>query len=92
VTGRRDHSPHSGRGEDGRYDREQRVEAARVQRSHPAWVVLYGPYSRTFYGFPAFAVPAGTIVTAATPADLVVLMRQAEIAATTGPGYPSPRG
>jgi hypothetical protein len=68
------------------------VEAARVQRAHPAWVVLYGPYTRTFYGFPVFAVPAGTIVSAATPADLVVLMRQTEIAATTGPGYPSPRG
>jgi hypothetical protein len=54
--------------------------------------VLYGPYSRTFYAFPLFAAPAGTIVTAATPADLVVLMRQAEASSTSGPGYPSPRG
>jgi hypothetical protein len=92
VTGRRDHHRHSGRGQEGRYDRGQWLEAARVQRAHPAWLVLWGVYSRLFWAFPAFTAEAGTIVTAAAPADLVVLMRQAEIAATTGPGYPIPRG
>jgi hypothetical protein len=92
VTGRRDQSHHSGRGEDGRYDPQQRAEAARVRRAHLAWLVLWGAYSRLFWAFPDFDAEAGTIVTATTPADLVVLMRQAEIAATTGPGYPSPRG
>jgi hypothetical protein len=63
------------------YDHRQRQEAARLQRGHPAWLVLYGPHSRQFWSFPAFAAPPGTIVTAATPTDLVVLMRQAEISA-----------
>jgi hypothetical protein len=46
-------------------------------------MVLYGPYSRLFWAFPLFAAPAGTIVTATTPSDLVARMRAAESSADT---------
>jgi hypothetical protein len=71
----------SGRGERVLFDPGHHQEAARLQRAHPAWLVLYGAYSRKFWAFPTFATPPGTIVTAATPTDLAILMRQAEITA-----------
>jgi hypothetical protein len=46
---------------------------------------MYGPHSRRFWAFPAFDAPRGTLVSAATPGDLAVLMRQAEIATTSRP-------
>jgi hypothetical protein len=67
----------------GRYDLAQYREAARLQQAHPAWLVLYGPHSRHFWAYPAFDVPRGTIASATSPGDLVVLMRQLEITATT---------
>lgn len=85
MAGKRDTRHRDGRGEDGRYDPGHRLEATRVQCGHPAWLVLYGAYSRMFWAFPTFAAEAGTIVTAATPGDLVVLMRQTEISAAARP-------
>ncbi len=67
MTGKRDTRHRDGRGEDGWYDPGHRLEATRVQRGHPAWLVLYGAYSRQFWAFPTFAAEAGTIVTAAAP-------------------------
>lgn len=74
----------------GRHDPGRYREAARLRQAHPAWLVLYGPHSRRFWAFPAFDAPRGTLVSAATPSDLAVLMRQAEITATSHPpaGHP----
>lgn len=68
-----------------RYDPKQRRTAAHLNKSHPSWLVLWGVHSRVFWAYPLFRAPAGTIVWSDAPGDLVVQMRQAEMAAQNGP-------
>jgi len=70
-------------------DPEQRAEAARIEATSPQWVVLWGCGSRRFWGFPLFAAPRGTIVSAADTATLLARMRQAETASAPGPAQSS---
>lgn len=65
----------------GRYDPAQRAAAAAISRDHPAWVIMYGPWSRMFCAFPPFAAPPGTVLAAPDPAGLLAAMHRAEVAA-----------
>jgi hypothetical protein len=75
----------------GPYDRDQRAAAARLQQAHPAWLVLYGPWTRRYYAFPRFAVPPGTIAAAATAGELASLMQVTELEARPGLHFPGGR-
>jgi len=61
------------------YDERQRRTAALIQRDNPLWLVMWGTGSRRYWAFPAFAVPCGTIVSAADPDDLITRMRETEM-------------
>lgn len=73
------------------HDPQQRHTAARLNRAHPNWHVMWGAHSRRLWAFPLFNVPPGTLVSAATPEDLVAQMRQVEMIAPYGlPPYRQP--
>jgi hypothetical protein len=61
------------------HDPGQRAAAAAIERDHPLWVVLYGPYTRTFYAFPGFAAPPGTMAAAPAPESLLADMQALEL-------------
>jgi hypothetical protein len=56
-------------------DRDERALAARIEQVFPQWLVMWGVYSRQFWAYPCFDVPRGTIAHAASPNDLVGMMR-----------------
>jgi hypothetical protein len=60
-------------------DRERSI-AAEIERNHPEWVVIWGPYGHVFWAFPRFAVPSGAMVSASSSAELLdrMLALQAE--------------
>ena len=62
-------------------DPAQRRTAARLQQSHPHWLVMYGPWSRQYWAYACFDVPQGMILAATDPRELASLMHQAELAA-----------
>jgi hypothetical protein len=68
------------------YDGQQRRTAALVQRDHPSWLIMYGPWSRRFWAYSAFATRHGrTIVfSEPDPSALAAHLRDAE-AAHRGP-------
>jgi hypothetical protein len=70
------------------HDPAQRRAAARLSRRYPHWEILWGTWSRRFWGFPRFDAPPGTIICAPTVAALLSLMRQAELAAEAGLRHP----
>ena len=70
----------------GPYDPAQRAAAARLQQAHPAWLVMYGPWTRLYFAYPRFPVPPGFVAAATTPGELDSLMRVTEMEA--GPGQP----
>jgi len=55
-----------------------RMAAARLQREHPNWLVIWGCYTRSYVAFPLFAAPRGTILTAAAPDEMAARMRRQE--------------
>jgi hypothetical protein len=57
------------------HDDDQREMARRIEQVFPHWVVLWGVWSREFWGYPRFRVPRGTIAHAASPDDVVGMMR-----------------
>jgi hypothetical protein len=65
-------------------DREQRRLAARLAEVFPRWCVMWGTYSRQFWGYPKFRVPRGTIAHAISPDDLAGMMRAIERSARDG--------
>jgi hypothetical protein len=67
------------------YDPGQRKAADRIQRQHPAWLVMYGPWTRHFWAYPLFPVPRGTILNAPSTGELVAWMRTTELAASDQP-------
>jgi hypothetical protein len=76
-----------------RYDPRQRRTAADLTRRHPHWLVTWGTGSRRYWAYPRFAVPPGTIISAADTQGLILGMRQEEAAATArppGPGMSPP--
>ena len=75
------------------YDRQQRHTAELIQRAHPAWLILYGPWSRKFWAFSTLpALPGRALVRSATdPRDLVAQISDAETAATARPATRPPR-
>jgi hypothetical protein len=72
------------------HDPGQRAAAAAIERDHPLWVVLYGPYTRTFYAFPWFAAPPGTMAAAPAPGLLLNTMQALEQAYRRTPHLPQP--
>jgi hypothetical protein len=73
------------------YDPAQRAAAASLQRGHPGWVILYGPWTRRFWAFGCFPSPEPILLSAAGPTDLRSQMRAAE-AAIGPPPAPAPLG
>jgi hypothetical protein len=59
-------------------DAQQRDTAGLIERDNPGWMVIFGRYSRRYWAYPLFPVPTGTVVGAASPADLVTRMREVE--------------
>jgi hypothetical protein len=56
----------------------ERQAAADIERSHPHWLVMWGCYSRLFWGFPRFTAPKGTIISAVDPQSLLTEAYQVE--------------
>jgi hypothetical protein len=82
------------RRERGEYDRQQRHTAALIQRHYPAWLILYGPWSRKFWAYSTLPAPPGQaiVLSALGPRDLAAQIRDAEIAAATArPAIRPPR-
>lgn len=61
-------------------DQECREAAARIDRDFPAWMVLWGVYTRQFVAFPLFDAPPGSLLTSndsdALTARMSVTQRQ----------------
>jgi hypothetical protein len=62
-------------------DPEARLAAARLQHANPGWLVMWGRHERRYWAFPLFRAAPGTIISAASPRDLLTAMRSAEHAA-----------
>lgn len=65
-------------------DRAERQLAVRLGEAFPHWVVMWGVWSRQYWGFPRFRVPRGTIAHSADPRDVAAQMRQVQAAASGG--------
>lgn len=65
-------------------DRNKRQQATRIERVFPHWIVMWGAYTRQFWAYPCFSAPRGTIVHAASPDDLVGMMRAIQRSAQEG--------
>lgn len=63
----------------GLYDPDQRRAARHLERNDPAWLVMYGPWTRHFWAYPRFAAPRGTILHASSTRELLAMMRTAEL-------------
>ena len=57
-------------------DGAQREDAVAVESVFPGWLVMWGPYTRRFWGYPRFSVPPGTIAQAADPSTLAGTIRK----------------
>lgn len=64
-----------------KYDRPQREMAATLTRRTSNWVVVWGAWSRAYWGFPRFAAPPGTVLSAEHPDEVLAKMHRAEVAA-----------
>ncbi|HET9896985.1 MAG TPA: hypothetical protein VFQ44_18780 [Streptosporangiaceae bacterium] len=58
--------------------RQRRNECKRIGSVFTHWVILLGPATRRFWGFPVFSVPRGTIVSAREPNELAGQMKAVE--------------
>jgi hypothetical protein len=68
----------------------ERQTAADIERSRPHWLVMWGSYSRLFWGFPRFPAPQGTIISAADPQSLVAEANRVEVNVEDQPGRAGP--
>ena len=66
----------------GRLDDACQRHAQQIGHRHPRWLVMWGPYSRTYWAYPRLPVPQGTIVHAPDPEMLMTAIREVELAAT----------
>ena len=62
-----------------RYDTAQAI-----QQANPDWLVMWGVYTRQYVAFPLFRARDGYIMQPANPDELLLRMRQAEFAFTSG--------
>jgi hypothetical protein len=69
-------------------DDQDRQNAARIERSRPHWMVMWGCYSRLYWAFPRFPVPKGTIASAGDQDGLLVELDSIE---AESHGQPPPR-
>ena len=66
-------------------DRESaRVMAGRLMDVFPAWLVLWGAYTREFWAFPYFDAPAGTVLSDADSGVLAGRMHRIQRAVAEG--------
>lgn len=70
------------------HDQQEHRAAARLTKRYPNWLILWGTWSRRFWAYPLFRAPPGIILHAATAADLLTLMSQAELAIGPGARHP----
>lgn len=68
-----------------RRDRQQRHVAALLQRAHPSWLIMYGPWSCRFWAFSTLPAPPGQglVLSSPDPDDLAAQIHQADKAAVT---------
>lgn len=59
-------------------DLVERQVAERLAGAFPRWLVMYGAWSRQYWGYPRFRVPRGTIVHSASPGDLAAQIRRVQ--------------
>lgn len=59
-------------------DDQQRQIASEIEQNRPAWLVMWGCYTRLFWAYPKFMVPSGTIVSAFSPYQLLAGMDSVE--------------
>jgi hypothetical protein len=52
--------------------------AGRLMAALPAWLVLWGAYTREFWAFPCFAAPPGTVLHDTDPSVLAGRMKQVQ--------------
>jgi hypothetical protein len=52
--------------------------AAELQDQHPAWLVVWGEYSRLYLAYPWPLAPSGRWLTSADPAELLRQMEDIE--------------
>ena len=62
---------------DDEYGRQQRRIAEELDRAYPAWMILWGGYSRGFWAFPLFG-PGGFYLAQRDPHELERRMNAAE--------------
>jgi hypothetical protein len=62
-------------------DRHQREVAAKLTRAMRYWVVIWGAWSRAYWGFPCFAAPEGTILWAEDSDEMLMRIARVEEAA-----------
>jgi hypothetical protein len=74
-------------------DEQQWQIAGEIEQSNRAWLVIWGRYSRLFWAFPRFKAPAGTILSASNPDQLLAYMDSVQLeqsAASREPAYAAP--
>ena len=69
-------------------DDQERQVAAEIEQSHPQWVVLWGYHSRSFWAFPCFQAPQGTIVSSHDRETLLASMNEIELSVSVGRQMP----
>jgi hypothetical protein len=57
-----------------------REAAEKAERENPAWIVIFGTYTKEFVCFPRFQAPQGTVLVAQYPGALPPRMRSIEAA------------
>jgi hypothetical protein len=60
-------------------DQRLRHAAGQIQRRHPHWLVMYGPYSRRIWAYPRFDTPPGTLLAEDDPSGLDAQMNEIEM-------------
>jgi hypothetical protein len=60
------------------YDRQARVAAASLDAAESHWAIWYGVAARRFFAFAKWPTTSSLVLDAADPAELQILMRQAE--------------
>jgi hypothetical protein len=61
-----------------------RATAGRLMLAFPAWLVLWGSYTRQFWAFPGFAAPPGTVLHGRDPDVLAGAMNDVQRAMAGG--------
>jgi hypothetical protein len=76
------------------FDPDQQRAAARIERDHPQWLIVWGAHTRLFWAYPRFQAPTGTMVAAPDTAELTARMQQIELASSAHmpPRASQPRG